>query len=92
MATRPMRRCRLSGLALAGCLALLLPAAAEARPRLDPERRPDIQERSRGFLAWAGELFARVWEETGMIIDPNGQPRPSGTSEGDTGKLIDPNG
>ena len=91
MATRPMRR-RLSGLALAGCLALLLPAVAEAWPRLDPERRPAIQERSRGFLDWAGEFFARVWEETGMIIDPNGQPRPVVTPEGDTGKLIDPNG
>lgn len=91
MATRPMRR-RLSGLALAGCLALLLPAAAEARPRLDPERRPAVQERTGGFLAWAGELFARVWEETGMIIDPDGQPRPVVTSEGDTGMMIDPNG
>ncbi len=89
MATRPMH-CRLSGLALAGCLALL--PAAEARPRLDPERRPAVQERSGGLLAWAGELFARVWEETGMMIDPDGQPRPVVTSEGDTGKLIDPNG
>jgi hypothetical protein len=86
-----MRR-RLSGLALAGSLALLLPAAAEARPRIEPERRPAIQERSAGFLAWVEEVFARVWEETGMMIDPDGQPRPDGSSEGDTGKLIDPNG
>ena len=91
MATHPIRR-RLSGLALAGSLALLLPTAAEARPRLDLERRPAVQERSGGFLAWVGEVFARVWEETGMIIDPNGEPRPGGSSEGDTGKLIDPNG
>jgi hypothetical protein len=91
MATRPMRR-RLSGLALAGSLALLLPTAAEARPQLDPERRPAVQERSGGFLAWAGEVFARVWEETGMIIDPNGEPRPGGSSEGDTGMMIDPDG
>jgi hypothetical protein len=84
MATHPMRR-RLSGLALAGSLALLLPTVAEARPRL-------VQERSGGFLAWVGEVFARVWEETGMMIDPDGQPRPGGSSEGDTGKLIDPNG
>jgi hypothetical protein len=91
MATRPMRR-RLSGLALAGSLALLLPAAAEARPRLDPERRPAVQERAGGFLAWVGEVFARVWAETGMIIDPDGQPRPGGSSEGETGKLIDPDG
>lgn len=91
MATRPMRR-RLCGLALAGSLALLLPAAAEARPRFDPERRPAVQEQSGGFLAWAGEVFARVWEATGMIIDPNGQPRPGGNSEGDTGMMIDPNG
>jgi hypothetical protein len=91
MATRPMRR-RLSGLALAGSLALLLPAAAEARPWIDPEHRPAVQERSGGFLTWVEEVFARIWEETGMIIDPNGQPRPGGSSEGDTGKLIDPNG
>lgn len=91
MATRPMRR-RLSGLALAGSLALLLPTAAEARPRLDPERRPAVQERSGGFQVWVGEVFARVWEETGMMIDPDGQPRPGGSSEGDTGMMIDPNG
>ena len=91
MAIRPLRR-RLSGLGLAGSLALLLPTAAEARPRLDPERRPAIQERSGGFLDWVGEVFARVWEETGMMIDPDGQPRPGGSSEGHTGKLIDPNG
>jgi hypothetical protein len=90
MTTRPMRR-RLSGLALAGSLALLVPTAAEARPRIDPERRTAVQERSGGFLALAGEVFARVWEETGKLIDPDGQPRP-GSSEGDTGKLIDPNG
>ena len=71
MATRPMRR-RLSGLALAASLTLMLPEG--------------------GFLAWMGEVFARVWEGTGMIIDPDGQPRPGGSSEGDTGKLIDPNG
>jgi len=71
MATRPMRR-RLSGLALAASLTLMLPAG--------------------GFLAWVGEIFARVWEQTGMIIDPNGQPRPGGSSEGDTGMMIDPDG
>lgn len=91
MATRPLRR-RLSGLALAGCLALLLPASTEARPRIDPERRPAVLETAAGFLAWVGEVFARVWEETGMIIDPDGQPRPGGSSEGETGMMIDPNG
>ena len=90
MATLLMRR-RLSGLALAGSLALLVPTAAEARPRLDPERRTAVQERSGGFLAWAGEVFARVWEATGKLIDPNGQPR-AGGSEGDTGMMIDPDG
>ena len=91
MAKRPMHR-RLFSLALAGSLALLLPTAAEARPRLDPERRPAVQERSGGFLAWVGKVFIRVWEETGKLIDPDGQPRPGGSSEGDTGMMIDPNG
>ena len=88
MATRAIRR-RLSGVALAGCLALLMPATTEARPRLDPERQPAVRNLPGGFLAWVGEVFARVWEETGMMIDPDGQPRPGSSSEGETGMMID---
>lgn len=90
MAPRPLRR-RLSGLILAGSLALL-PTAAGALPLFNTDRQPTAQEETGGFLTWVGEVFTRVWEETGMIIDPDGNPRPNGTSDGDTGKLIDPDG
>ena len=92
MAPRTLRR-RLSGVVLAGLA--LLPAAAGALPRFDcdrPDRQPAIHEKAGGFLAWVGEVVTGLWEETGMIIDPDGNPRLNGTSEGDTGKLIDPDG
>ena len=90
MAPSPLRRL-LSALALAGSLALL-PSAAGALPLFDPDRQAAIHEETGSFLAWLGEVFTPIWEYTGMIIDPDGKPRPNGTSEGDTGKLIDPDG
>jgi hypothetical protein len=92
MSPHTLRR-RLSGVVLASLA--LLPAAAGALPLFNRERlgrQPAIHEETGGFLAWVGEVVSGLWEETGMIIDPDGNPRPSGTSEGDTGKLIDPNG
>jgi hypothetical protein len=91
MAPHTLRR-RLSGVVLTGLA--LLPTAAGALPLFDwnqPDQRA-IQEKPGGFLAWVGEVVSGLWEETGMIIDPDGNPRPSGTSEGDTGMMIDPNG
>jgi hypothetical protein len=93
MAPRSLRR-RLSSAALIGSLALL-PTAAGALPLFNLDRQAAIHEEAEGILAWLGEVFIRIWAEdsdTGMIIDPDGNPRPNGTSEGDTGKLIDPNG
>jgi hypothetical protein len=92
MAPRVLRR-RLSGAALAGLA--LLPTAAGALPLFDrnrPDRQPAIHEEAGGFLAWVGKVVSGLWEETGIMIDPNGDPRPGDTSEGDTGKLIDPDG
>jgi hypothetical protein len=92
MSPHTLRR-RLFGLVLASLA--LLPAAAGALPLFDRERldrQPPIHEEAGGFLAWVGEVVSGLWEETGMIIEPNGNPRPSGTSEGDTGMMIDPNG
>lgn len=88
MAFRTLRR-RLSGVVLAGFV--LAPSAAPALSWLDGDRQPAIHQET-GFLAWVGEVVGGLWEATGMMIDPDGQPRPSGTSEGDTGKLIDPDG
>lgn len=92
MVPRTLRR-RLSGVVLASLA--LLPTAVGALPlfnwdRLD--RQPAIHEEAGGLLAWMTGVVTGLFEETGMIIDPDGNPRPSGTSEGDTGKLIDPNG
>lgn len=92
MAPHTLRR-RLSGVVFAGLA--LLPAAAGALPLFDrdrPDRQPAIREEAGGFLAWVGEVVSGLWEATGKLIDPDGDPRPSGTSGGDTGKLIDPNG
>jgi hypothetical protein len=89
MTPRILRR-RLSGLALAGLV--LVPAAAPALPRLDGDRQPAVRHEARGFLAWVGEVVGGFWEATGMMIDPDGEPRTGTTSEVDTGKLIDPNG
>jgi hypothetical protein len=90
MAPRSLRR-RLSGVVIAGSLALL-PTVAGALPLFNADRQAVIHEEAGGFLAWLGEAFTPLWEYTGMMIDPNGNPRPNGTSDGDTGKLIDPNG
>lgn len=87
MASRTLRR--FSWVVLAGLV--LLPAAARASPLRDGERRPAVQQAAGGFLAWVGEVVGGLWEATG-IIDPNGQPGPSGSAEGDTGMMIDPNG
>jgi hypothetical protein len=92
MVPRTLRR-RLSGVVLASLA--LLPTAAGALPLFDwdrPGRQPAVHEEAGGLLTWVGEVVTGLWEETGMIIDPDGQPRPSGTSEGDTGMMIDPNG
>lgn len=83
MVPRTLRR-RLSGLLLAG---LALPAL----PLFNDDRQQVNRVEEGGFLAWMGEVVG-LFEETGMLIDPNGEPRPNGNSEGDTGKLIDPNG
>jgi hypothetical protein len=84
MSPHTLRR-RLSGVVLASLA--LLPAAAGALPLFDRERldrQPAIHE-AEGFLAWVGEVVSGLWEKTGMIIDPDGNPRLNGTSEGNTG-------
>lgn len=85
MVLRTLRR-RLSGVFLVSLA--LVPTAAPAFPLLNGDRQPAVRREAGGFLAWVGEVVGGIWEATGMIIDPNGEPRP----RTDTGKLIDPNG
>jgi hypothetical protein len=79
----------------------ILPAVSHALPRALPrELGPDAPAAVRaaeGWLAHLGRLLGGAWtrvtENTGMSIDPNGQPQslPEDPST-DTGKTIDPNG
>jgi hypothetical protein len=84
MVLRTLRR-RLSGLVLAG---LALPALS----LFHEDRQPVNRVEAGDFLAWMGEVVSGFWEETGMMINPDGNPRPSSTPESDTGMMIDPNG
>ena len=83
-------------------LALLLgtlPAVSHALPRALPRTlgssAPAAVRLAEGWLAHLGRLLEGAWtrmtENTGMSIDPDGQPQsqPEGP---DTGMSIDPNG
>jgi hypothetical protein len=61
-------------------------------PLFHQDRQPINRVEAGGFLDWMGEVVSGLFEETGKLIDPDGEPRLNGNSEGDTGKLVDPNG
>jgi hypothetical protein len=93
MGPRFLRR-PLSAVILAGSLALL-PAAARALPVASGSDGPAaVREQVRGLLDWLGWTLTGLWAEdsgdNGVIIDPNGQPKP--LADGDNGMTIDPNG
>jgi hypothetical protein len=59
----PSLRCRLSALALAGCLALL-PATARALPvDSGTDGLTAVREKSLGLLDWLGQTFLSPWAE-----------------------------
>ena len=93
MGPRSLRR-RLSALTLAGGLALL-PAAARALPVGSGSDGPAaVREQVCGLLDWLGRALTGLWAgdsgDNGVIIDPDGRPKPS--ADGDNGVIIDPNG
>lgn len=93
MNPRSLRR-PLSVVILAGSLALL-PAAARALPASSGSDGPAaVREQVRRVLDWLGRTLTGLWAEdsgdNGVIIDPDGRPKPS--ANGDNGMIIDPNG
>ena len=75
----------------------ILPAVSHALPRGPGSDAPAAVRAAEGWLAHLGRLLGGAWtrvtENTGMSIDPDGQPQslPPDPS-GDTGMSIDPNG
>ncbi|HXO18554.1 MAG TPA: hypothetical protein VOA87_01375 [Thermoanaerobaculia bacterium] len=65
----------LAALAVLVCLAL--PAAAHARPVHRPAAV--AASHSAGFLSGLWGFLVRLWEGTGMSIDPNGGEHPTTT-------------
>lgn len=93
MGPRSLRR-PLSALILAASLALL-PAAARALPvDSGPDGPAAIREQVGGLLDRLGRALTSLWAgdsgDNGVIIDPDGRPKPS--ADGDNGMTIDPNG
>ncbi len=75
----------------------ILPAVSHALPRVPGPAAPAALHSAESWLAHLGRLLEGAWtratENTGMSIDPDGQPQslPQDPS-GDTGMSIDPNG
>ncbi|HEV7514751.1 MAG TPA: hypothetical protein VGR07_00485 [Thermoanaerobaculia bacterium] len=80
---------------------LVIPAIAHARPsRTHHEGRPAATAPSASFLSSAWHFLTHLGAESGVSIDPDGKPSPSGgpnaggtgSPTGDSGVSIDPNG
>jgi hypothetical protein len=86
-------------LVLAAALGVL-PLAAHALPGPGLQLHAILRLEARDWLSHLGRLLDNLWNkataETGVSIDPNGQPTSAPgtdpTASEDTGKSIDPNG
>jgi len=75
-------------------LAFLFPALATALPQGEEAilSVAECQEGSPGRLSQLWSLLSSLWAETGSILEPNGEPKPTAGSSGDTGSILEPNG
>jgi hypothetical protein len=90
--TRLRSRLLVPALALIA-LAFLFPALAKALPK--GETGPPAAERQEATprrLSQLWSLLSALWAETGSILEPNGEPKPTTGSSGDTGAGLEPNG
>lgn len=73
----------------------ILPAAVQALPRGSAPDAPAAVHSAQDWLLRLGSLLDNLWrpvtENTGVSIDPDGQPKPQ-QQDGDTGVSIDPHG
>ncbi|MFL6291283.1 MAG: hypothetical protein ACJ759_10340 [Thermoanaerobaculia bacterium] len=85
---RNQRKGWIAAVALAALLLASAPAAAAGPARRDME---SWIVRLAGWLGLPSSITA-VWETDSANIDPNGQPKPTGSAGTDDSANIDPNG
>ena len=85
-------RLRVPTLALIA-LSVLFAALATALPQGEAVLSvAERQEATPGRLSQLWNLLSALWAETGSILEPNGELKPTAGSSGDTGSILEPNG